>query len=386
MSDYHASQNLIARAEAAIKEGHIERGRALFGEAATIQKRLVESVPRERVRTRSAFGLSAAALFYKANALGEAERLAHLFMAEEALDQRSRQGLQELLARIWNERRTAESGLLLAGPRFSLVLFGRAIHHGLAPWEVVDVLTKTFINYMRRIGAWRNGQPFKPQERTPSRGIEECYLPLASEPVSGSYRIDLCLAQQQGSLDLDGAAARPASPSDIVDTSIRFARMVEQGHERDISRLVTDEMYRGALIRLVGAMVPDGHAVGEVQIRNPDEDKELAIRFLPQHRAPVKRLFRTLGPAGAQRRGEPRSSNLRGTLRAVDLDDGKLRLVAEGEDPKEIEINEVLYDVIGPMLNKNVVVQARMPARRTKTWIADDIELAGEEDEGPEES
>ena len=107
MSDYHESQNLITRAQAATRVGQTVRARALFREAAEMQRRLVEAMPHEQVWTRLTFGLSAASLFYKANDIDEAERLARLFLAEAPMGQRARGGLQALLRLIENRHREA---------------------------------------------------------------------------------------------------------------------------------------------------------------------------------------------------------------------------------------------------------------------------------------
>jgi hypothetical protein len=101
---YHESQQRILEAEEALKAGDIDRARTLFHEAAGLQRTFVDSLPADRVRTKSVYGLSAATLLYKANALDEAERLAHHFLSQVWFEPYSSAKLRELLIHIGHER------------------------------------------------------------------------------------------------------------------------------------------------------------------------------------------------------------------------------------------------------------------------------------------
>ncbi len=82
MSNYRESQVRIEEAEAALRDGDESRARTLYREAAGLQRAFVESLPVDRVRTRSIYGLSVATLLYRAGDLDEVERLAHQLLAE----------------------------------------------------------------------------------------------------------------------------------------------------------------------------------------------------------------------------------------------------------------------------------------------------------------
>jgi hypothetical protein len=103
MSDYHRSQDLVARAEASLASGDPETASRLLREAGRIQRRLVEQLPSARVRTRSVFGVSAASLLFGGGDLDAAEALA-LCLIRGELEPHSRQQLGDLLARIQDER------------------------------------------------------------------------------------------------------------------------------------------------------------------------------------------------------------------------------------------------------------------------------------------
>jgi hypothetical protein len=108
MSDYHDSQACIHDAETALREGDEARARVSYREAARLQRAFVDSLPAERVRTRSAYGLSVATLLYRAGDCQDAERLAHKLLAEPWIEVYSADKLRELLDRIWNDHRDQE--------------------------------------------------------------------------------------------------------------------------------------------------------------------------------------------------------------------------------------------------------------------------------------
>lgn len=101
---YRESQERIVEAEVALKAGDTDRARVLFCEAAQLQRNFVESLPPERVRTKSVYGLSVASLLYRAGDLAEAERLASRLLGEEWIERHAAEGIRELLAQIWLDR------------------------------------------------------------------------------------------------------------------------------------------------------------------------------------------------------------------------------------------------------------------------------------------
>jgi hypothetical protein len=106
---YRDSEQRIFEAETAMKEGDVDRARALFREAAALQAVFVDAQPAERVKTKSVFGLSAAILFYQAGDLGAAESLARRLLAEPWILPGPAAKLEALIDRI-EEDQTTGSG------------------------------------------------------------------------------------------------------------------------------------------------------------------------------------------------------------------------------------------------------------------------------------
>jgi hypothetical protein len=100
MSSYHESQVRIDEAEAALRDGDEARARALYREAARLQRAFIDSLPADRVRTKSIYGLSVVTLLYRAGDLADADRLAHKLLAEPWIEPHSAGKLRALLDRI----------------------------------------------------------------------------------------------------------------------------------------------------------------------------------------------------------------------------------------------------------------------------------------------
>ena len=82
---YRDSEQRIFEAETAMREGDVERARALFRQAAELQAEFVDAQPAERVKTKSVFGVSAAVLFYQGGDLdAAAPRAQHPARREDA--------------------------------------------------------------------------------------------------------------------------------------------------------------------------------------------------------------------------------------------------------------------------------------------------------------
>jgi hypothetical protein len=108
---YEEAQDSIRRGEQYLKEGDVAAARQCFLHAAHIYEAFVTSLPTEKRRTRSMYGLDAVELLYRAGDLGEAERVAHRILGEEGIEDYPRLDLQDLLARISDELHFAELGI-----------------------------------------------------------------------------------------------------------------------------------------------------------------------------------------------------------------------------------------------------------------------------------
>lgn len=373
MTLYQESQEHILQADGFLVSGDVVSARKHFLQAADLQWKLVNSLPSERIRTSAVFALSSATLYFRGNALDEAEHIIHALLAGPGPEDHIRRELQELLARIWNERQMEKVGFSLPAKPLSVVFSRGQILHGLAPTDAVDTPIRSILNIFHRLAAWKIHLPLTKQ---PQHMLAERYRALTSEPILGSYRVDLYLAQDQMCLDLDDPSLTVPTTDEVMNDLIGFLRHASADHYDELCSMVPDEPYRTTLIRLMRNIVPDGRQVGEVEFRRAGENKESAVVLRPAHRDQIRSILRK--SAGPEQIGSSRSlqtQQRKGVLRAVDLDFNLLRLDSEGDKLEFTKAEDIMDDVVGPMLNKLVVITGSFPKGRKK-FRASDIELA----------
>jgi hypothetical protein len=133
MSNYRESQVRIDEADAALRDGNEDRARMLYREAARLQRAFVDSLPSDRVRTKSIYGLSVATLLYRAGDLEDVERLAHQLLAEPWLEAHSAAKLRVLLNQIWKVH-PAQASSRLRQPARRLPAMGTGSRLNIPVW------------------------------------------------------------------------------------------------------------------------------------------------------------------------------------------------------------------------------------------------------------
>jgi hypothetical protein len=96
------AQELSAKAAALACEGQRKRAHKLFADAAELERKAFEAVPKERVRTRGILAVSTASLLYKGRRLKEVRKFlcAVLASGNGVLAAQEAQ-LRELLEVVW---------------------------------------------------------------------------------------------------------------------------------------------------------------------------------------------------------------------------------------------------------------------------------------------
>jgi len=376
MNRYEESQLRVLEAEGLLRGGDVSAARQRYIEAADLQRALVESLPHERHRTRAVYGFSAATLYFRGHDLDEAERLASELLSQSWVEDHSRTQLRELLSRIWNERDFEAAHCELAARPLSVVLRNGEVRFGLAPTDVVDARIRSVLNLFQRIAAWINHVP---AARRPPSIMEEAYQTFASQPIAGSYRIDLHLAQpQQFLLDFPEIESPPPPPDQVLDDFMQFVSRAARDDYDAVQDFVPDEDYRRTFVRLIRNVVPDGTRVGEVEFRRGDEPKEAAVTLYPAHRHSLRQMVRRARPSPTPGT-EARATSFSGTLRAVDLDRNLLRLDMKEQKLTFRKAEDIFDDVVGPMLNKLVTITGTYP-RRGQRFLATDMEPTVEDE------
>lgn len=94
---HRQAEHLMGEADRMLVEGRTKEAARLNRQAAAVEARVVDLIPRERSRTRGAIAISSVALYRKAGALDDAVKQAELFLERDDLPEFARLDLRMLL-------------------------------------------------------------------------------------------------------------------------------------------------------------------------------------------------------------------------------------------------------------------------------------------------
>jgi hypothetical protein len=124
--------------------------------------------------------------------------------------------------------------------------------------------------------------------------------------------------------------------------------------------LVPAADYRGTFLKLARDLTPTGKNFSQVEIR-PAEDIH-GVVLAPENRKAINRVLRPMSQKSDA--GEVEPTELRGVLRAVHLDQDWLELLVDQSTVRIDGVSETVDDLIGPMINRQVIVQAKPSGKR----------------------
>jgi hypothetical protein len=136
-----------------------------------------------------------------------------------------------------------------------------------------------------------------------------------------------------------------------------------------LPELVSSEEYRNTFLKLTRNLAPTGKNFSQVEVRAADESQGIALG--KENRKAINLVLRPRSlkqePAGQA------PEELRGVLRALNLEKDWIEVLTDGQTVHVDGLGEAVDDVIGPMVNRPVIVQARRT--RGGRWQFVDIEL-----------
>jgi hypothetical protein len=370
---HRRSEELAFEAEHAERSGDLDTAARKYAEAASLEEDNALAVPADAPRVRGLLAVSAVALWLRAERWDDAARAGCTFLARpDLLTSGGRTELQSLIDRAWRasevERTIGADGVYVP---LEARLSGGLVRTGLAPSTVVaerrDVLTPLLI----RVAEWRSNRKYR--KGGPS-ALASSYQFLEAPALASSYALRLYVAA--GNQPAPDEAA--ASPHDVVDYFLRFAKIVAEGSEA-LRDLVGDDAYTQAFLRGFRDLAPDGRAVGRVDLGAIVRGRlSMAAALMPETRVRLTEALRMPDrEAIIEQDGVLKFVNLRGAEPriGVDTDSGaQVFRIAKGEHD----------DTIGAKLNRRVRVQGMRrvsEAGEADNW-ADDIIVLDEDSMG----
>ncbi|WP_235375827.1 hypothetical protein [Burkholderia thailandensis] len=198
----------------------------------------------------------------------------------------------------------------------------------------------------------------------PQRSIQDACRPWLFQAPPGSYQFSVAI-QEPAQKDFFDESIRPD------EVALHFLALLKASSldEREaLEKLIPDREYRSTFLKLIRNLAPTGKSFERLEIKAAGESGGVVLA--PENRVLINQSLREQTPPVSSR-GE--ATTVVGTLRAVHLDKDWLDLNMSGKSIHIDGVKDSIDDIIGPMMNKQVVVHVlKLPKGKLKFV---DIEL-----------
>jgi hypothetical protein len=368
-SHHTNSERLAAEAERASRDGDEAHAGQLYLRAAEEETSALDEVGNNKPRTKGITVVSAVALWYKGHDFTRAEGLAHSCLAEGGLPEFAREQLRELLSLLWTAEAAERSGVRFMRGDVLVSVQGGEVIHGGAPLDLIVSRVEGIKAVLYRTVEMLLGRPLR-KHGGPAGDIQEMFSPWLFQAPAGSYQFAVRMREpvqlplwELGRPKIEGVTA----------TFFSVLRATSSGKEEELSVVVPDAGYRSAFLNLSRGLAPTGKTFTRLEVRDASRPGDPRVTFETETRQDLNRALRNLRtPDQLDSHGS--QEEVRGILRGVQLDKDWLEVrVDEEKPPIHISgVGEVLDDVIGPMVNRRVIVRT---LRRGNKHTFQDIEL-----------
>ena len=324
--------------------GKREDARALYALAAAAEERALEALDLSKARTYGITAVSAASLYFKAGQLDCAERIALASMAFDQLPAFARHQLRQIMQVVWAEQERQASGLRFAPGQLMVSVSGKQVVTGGAPLQPILDKVKTIESMHCRTVEFLSDTAFR-THGPPSKRIRENYQAWLFQAPPGSYQFAVAI-QQDDTEDMFGSCGEA-----VADFLFKILRLGSDGSDEDFSCVVPDARYRETFLKLSRNLAPSGKAFDALEVRAADDSQ--SVKLDQEVRKRLGERIRGLGKANVD---AARRQAYAGVLRAVHLDKDWLEVAVENRHVKVVGVGEQVDDVIGPLVNKRVLV------------------------------
>ncbi|MDP2982913.1 MAG: hypothetical protein Q8O92_06270 [Candidatus Latescibacter sp.] len=359
------SERLASQAETSILNGDNNLARELYSKAAEEEMNALNALDQTKHRTIGITAVSTVSLLYKGRQFSLAEKAAYRCLGLNDLPEFASDQLHSLLQSIWNETAMEKAGIKFVPGQILVAIKGGEIVKGGAPLDLIVEKVQTVQSYFYRTAEFLKDIPHRKRGR-PEKEIQDIYRPWLFHAVPSSYQFAMAI-QEPVQFDLFDQV-KP-SPKDISGKFLSILRSCVNDPDGQFLQIVTDRNYQETFLKLSRNLIPKGKSYTEMEIRASDETR--AISLIPSNREIINNTIKKRRSTNLQPE-ENEESEMHGILRAVHLDKDWIEVTINGEHKKISDVGDIVDDVIGPMLNRPVIVKTILKENRYK-FI--DIEL-----------
>jgi hypothetical protein len=367
---HSASEKLAIEAEGARRAGNHQRAEELYRQAGAQEAQAFTALPNDKQRTRGVTAVSAVALSYKGREYATAERLAYECLGQGQLPFFAERQLRDLVQMIWSARAAETAGIRFAPGDVLISVKGGEIIYGGAPLGLITQKIESIQAALFRTVEMLLHRPLR-KRGGPDADVQSMFRPWLFQAPAGSYQFAVRVEESR-QRELWERLDKP-KVADVTGTFFRVLRAAASDPLRELPAVVPDEQYRDAFLNLSRNLAPSPgrKSFERLEVHDASDPYEPVASFAVETRQLLNAALRKSKPADIS--GE-KPLTLQGILRALHLDKDWLE-IATTDPPDHVHIDkagEVLDDVIGPMVNRRVVVTA---VRRGRKYFYRDIEL-----------
>lgn len=354
LTHHRESEALAAKAHEHVRFGEHSAAEAVFRQAAETEVAALAMLDRSKPRTLGIAAVSAVALYYKARCFDRSMALAYQYLAVPEIVGSARAQLDDLLLTLYAERDKARmQGQFLPGS-VTVSVKGGEVLRGAAPLDLVVEKVKTLQSMFYRVVEWQWKKPMR-RHGGPTKDITGTFQPWLVQEPAGSFQFSVAI-KVSGQEDWVTPAQMEAA--DIAKKFLDVVITLSTDMDGDASRaLIPEDDYRGTFRKLLRNLTPVGDEFESLVIKSKDrEDVDVALDQSTRPR--LDQVIRSELPVADAAAGEAPTEFL-GVLRALDLDKDWLKVeVAKGQQVEVKGVAQTVDDVIGPMVNKKVLLTA----------------------------
>jgi hypothetical protein len=363
LSWHEMSERFASDAHVAGRRGDRSQALSLFRRAAEAESKALEELDHSKRRTLGITAVSTVSLWFKAEELSKAERVAMLWFTSDQLPPFAVSQLRQLVQSIWTSQAMHDAGVsFIPGQVIVSVKGGQTVVGG-APLdlivekvEAVQALFYRTIEYLKGIPHRRRGGP--------AQEIREACRPWLFQTQPGSYQFSVAVQEPRQPDFFKEAGPRPEQ---VAEHFMSVLKATSEDPVGLMPELVPAEDYRSTFLKLARNLAPTERSFGAVEVREAGDLSPVIL--VPETRTTINSVLRHKGLAGDK---ATEAQELHGVLRALHLDKDWLVLSTDGGPVQINGLAEAVDDVIGPMVNRKVVVQVQRHGRRLNFF---DIEI-----------
>jgi hypothetical protein len=361
------SEALASAAHEALARHDGKRAAELFRRAAEAEEKALDAIAPDKLRTLGITATSAVALWYKAGELDEAARLAHRASAMQGIPAFALHDLRELLQAIWNEQAQRNAGVSFVPGQVVVSVKGGEVVSGGAPLDVVLNKVQIVQHLFYRTAEFLKDVPLR-RHGPPSRDLQARCRPWLFQSVPGSYQFTVAIQKPaQGEL----FPSDDPEPEVLTETFLSILQAAGEDPTTSLKAVVPKDDYRTTFLKMTRNLAPTGKVVEQIEIRRSSD--RVPITLSSGSRKLISdslRLPATDTPTALAAPDE--EIVLTGILRGLHLDEDWIDVMVAGKRQQVTGAGDVVDDLIGPMVNREVRVRVRRNTRGALTFI--DIE------------